>query len=318
MMPAAALPSAKTVLRTPVFNKPAAVQLEGVKWCELTAIGLKVNRKSASFEEMESTLDRLIVVAKGSPFGLGDVMCLGESRHGDKWAQAVDVNKKTGIKVKTLLEYRRVSEKIPFSIRLENENLEWSHYQVISNQPKEARASLIRGVADNGWTVNELKREITARAAPAINADGIGDYLSPQFKSFLADYIATLYAFLNKCTYDPFKKEIERTIKAARYQSGRTEVTDYQAVRAQVDKMCTTSTEIAEEVPLTEEEITRLCHLLTDTEPDTYEWRPIGVNTEVARGTRTLGIFRKDCPAGSDFEAYHPHVEYGDDDEEHF
>lgn len=273
------------------------VHLEGSDWCELTSIGLKVRRKSASLEEMSHTLDQLMIAGKGSPLALGDAMDLGEQKHGEKWAQAVDVNKKTGIKIKTLLEYRRVSANVPFSIRMENQNVEWSHYQVIANQPKEERAQWVQEVAENGWSVAELSREIKAKAAPAINIDGDdADYVDPHFKEFLLNYIATQYSFLNQCQYEPFKREIERTTKAARYQHGRTRIRDYEAVRDQVDKLCTTCEEIAEEVPITEDEIKVICQLIIDTEPQKYEWRPIGVDTDVRRGALAKGIFRKDSP----------------------
>lgn len=273
------------------------IHLEGSDWCELTSIGLKVKRKSASFEEMEHTLNQLMITGKGSPLALGDAMDLGEKRHGEKWAQAVDVNKQTSVKIKTLLEYRRVSENVPFSIRMENQNVEWSHYQVIANQPKELRASWVKAVAEHGWSVAELTREIKARAKPPINLDGDDEnYVDPQFKAYLLDYIATQYSFKNRCTYEPFKAEIERTIKAARYQHNRTRSTDYVAVRDQIDKLCTTAEEIAEDVPISEEEIVKICHLIVDTQPNDYEWRPIGANTEMARGSRAMGIFRKDSP----------------------
>lgn len=295
-----------------VASAPAeTVHLEGSDWCELTSIGLKVKRKTASLEEMSYTLDQLMITGKGSPLALGDAMDLGEKRHGDKWAQAVDVNKKTGIKIKTLLEYRRVSSNVPFSIRMEDPNVEWSHYQVIANQPEDDRAAWVKAVAQNGWTVAELTKEIKAKTAPAINVDADdADYVDPQFKSFLVDYIATQYSFLNKCVYDPFKREIEHTIKAARYQHGRTRISDYEAVRSQVDKLCTTTEEIGEEVPITEDEIKAICQLIIDTEPHKYEWRPIGVDTDVRRGALAKGIFRKDSPHYESRGGYSPVVDW--------
>ena len=296
---------------------PETIHLPNVEWCELTSIGLKVIHKNASYEEMESTLDQLMVVAKGSPLAVGDAMSLGEKRHGDKWAQAVDANKKTGIKVKTLLEYRRVSENVPFSIRMENPNVEWSHYQIIANQPKADRRQWVKMVAENGWTVAELRKEIRGAAGAAVIGDD-KNYLDPQYKQFLLDYIATQYSFLNRCTYEPFKREIEHSIKAARYQHGRSLKSDYEAVRGQVDEGCATADDVMQEVFLSEKEIKDLFALIMEKEPETYEWRPVGVNTDMARGSRLLGIFRKDAPSGDDFNAgYRPRVEY-DNEEDHY
>lgn len=50
------------------------------------------------------------------------------------------------------------------------------------------------------------------------------------------------------------------------------------------------------------------------------EWRDQGGKTDVARGESTQLCVPKDLPVGSDFSmpGYRPHVEYGEDDEEHF
>lgn len=309
------------VLREATEPPTETVHLQGVDWCEVTSIGLKVNRPKASFEEMEATLDQLMITQKGSPLALGDVMCLGEKRHGDKWAQAVDVNKKTGIKIKSLLEYRRVSENVPFSIRLENPNVEWSHYQVIANRPKPERKRWVALVAEHGWSVAQLKKEISTAGRAAVDPRDAANYLDPQYKTFLVDYIASQYSFLNRCQYEPFKKEIESTIKAARFQYNRTLSSDYEAVKAQVDRMCTTPEEIADEVPLSEDEIHAFCVQIVGCEPPTkdgdpreagtpYEWRAIGVNTDMAKGKRVYGIFLKSSPHYEGRGGYSPTVDW--------
>lgn len=309
------------VLRDATKEPSATVHLTGVDWCEVTSIGLKVNRPKASLEEMEATLDQLMITQKGSPLALGDVMCLGEKRHGDKWAQAVDVNKKTGIKIKSLLEYRRVSEKVPFSIRLENQNVEWSHYQAVANRPKEERKRWVELVAEHGWSVAQLKKEMSEIDRPSVNPDSAANYLDPHYKTLLLDYIASQYSFLNRCTYEPFKMEIEGTIRAARFQYNRTLSSDFEAVKAQVDKMCTTSEEIADEVPLSEEEIKTFCVRIVGCEQPSkagdateagtpYEWRAIGVNTDMAKGKRAYGIFRKDSPHYEGSNGYAPTVDW--------
>lgn len=46
------------------------------------------------------------------------------------------------------------------------------------------------------------------------------------------------------------------------------------------------------------------------------EWRKQGGKTEVGRGEATTLCVPKDMPAGSDYQAYHPHIEYGDERDE--
>jgi hypothetical protein len=48
------------------------------------------------------------------------------------------------------------------------------------------------------------------------------------------------------------------------------------------------------------------------------EWRKQGGKTEVGRGDATTLCVPKDMPAGSDYTAYRPHIEYGEESDEHF
>lgn len=307
-----------------VLEQAETLPLAGAHWCELTKVGLKVRNKKFSYEEWEQIRDPLIIADKGSQFGLGDWLHLGHARHGEKIAQAVDAHDKTGVKIKTLMEYRRVSERVPYSIRMES--LDWSHHQVVASAPEDERSTWLRLAVENDWKPDELRKAIREAAKPAVNLDAEDDqdYLDPHYKTFLLDYITTQYAFLNRCTYEPFKKEIERTIKVARYQHRRTRTTDYESVREQIDQGACTVEEIAEEVYLTESEIKAFCVRIIGCETPSkaddpreagtpYEWRPIGVNTEMAKGSRAYGVFRKDAPSGDDFDipsTYHPNVEW--------
>lgn len=48
------------------------------------------------------------------------------------------------------------------------------------------------------------------------------------------------------------------------------------------------------------------------------EWRPQGGETDVARGIPTMLCVPKDMPYGSNYSAYRPVVDWGDDEEEYF
>jgi hypothetical protein len=313
------------------------VTFPDVPWCELTKVGLRLSQPNlrVSYDEWESLKPKLTVMEKGHQFSIGDWMTVGEAQHGEKAAQAIDAHDKTGINVKSLMEYRRVSQKVPYSIRIES--LDWAHHQVVAAQPKPERKKWLQIAAENDWKVVDLRNAIREAAAPAINveaADNPADYLDPHYKSFLLDYIATQYSFLNRCNYEPFKAEIERTIRHARYQSSRTPAGDRKAVRDQVDEGCCTVEDIGEEIPLAPAEIKRFFIELVGSKPclkkpgtsyysekppiGDYEWRPIGQHTEMARGGRAFGIYRIDAPSGDDFSlprsnAYEPMIEYDDE-----
>lgn len=175
----------------------------------------------------------------------------------------------------------------------------------------------------------KLARELRERPEPTI--EDVKDYLDPNLKSFLLEVEASLVAFSNRCPRPEFKVRIDSWIRATRFERGRTAQSDYRAVKIQVNQGACTVEEIGEEVYLSPAEIKGFCVQLVGCPVPTkeedpreagtpYEWRAIGVNTEMAKGSRTYGIFRKDALSGNDFEmpGYRPKVEYGDEDEEHF
>lgn len=313
---------------------PEAVEFPDVHWCQLTKIGLKLSPSvRVDYDEWENLKPQLTIMGKGIQFGLGDWLAVGEAQHGEKAAQAIDAHDKTGIKVKTLMEYRRVSQKVPYSIRMES--LDWSHHQLVADRPKSERKLWLRLSVENDWSPAELRHAIKEAASPSVNRSG-SDYLDPNYKTFLLDYIASQYSFLNRCTYDPFKKEIEKAIKGAKYQSTRTLETDRLAVIARVNEGCCTIEEIEEEVPLSRAEIKSFFLEMVGSEPclkkdpkqvhyselppiGDYEWRPIGQHSEMARGGRSFGCFRLDAPSGDDFRipkggnSYEPTIEYDED-----
>lgn len=142
-----------------IEQRSAEIHFQGVDWCVLTPIGLRVLKPAFGFQEWEDVLPELTVAENGSQFGLGDWLLRGEARHGDKCAQAIDAHKKIGgrVKVKTLLEYRRVSEKMPYSTRVES--VDWSiHRAVADNAPPEERAGWLHLAAENDWTVAQVEK----------------------------------------------------------------------------------------------------------------------------------------------------------------
>jgi hypothetical protein len=173
-------------------------------------------------------------------------------------------------------------------------------------------------------------KDLKKNSAPLPDIPDQPDYLEPNYKRFLIDLEASLVSFRNTCPRDQFLVRIDSWIRQTRYERARTPANDFKAVRDQVDQGACTAEEVADEVCLSPAEIKAFFVQIVgcvpprkDSDPreagSDYEWRPIGVNTEMAKGTRACGIFRKDQPAGDEFTmpGYRPVVEYGDD-EEHF
>lgn len=122
------------------------------------------------------------------------------------------------------------------------------------------------------------------------------DYINSNLKAFLLELDASLASFYNRCPREEFKPRIAAWRRATRFELARTPQKDYEAVRTEVDKLASTVEEIAEEVYLSHDEIKKICDQIIEKESETYEWRPIGVDTDVRRGALAKGIFRKDSP----------------------
>lgn len=152
------------------------------------------------------------------------------------------------------------------------------------------------------------------------NGKSDSDYLDPNFKGFLLELETSLTSFKNRCTRPEFAARIETMIKITRHERERTATSDYYAVCQQIKEGCCTAEEIAEELYISRGEVKAIFDQIITREPETYEWRPIGANTDVARGSRAQGIFRRDAPSGDDFEMprgrYEPTVQWEDDDDD--
>jgi hypothetical protein len=136
--------------------------------------------------------------------------------------------------------------------------------------------------------IRENRKQVTIPDDP--------DYINPNLKAFLLELDASLASFYTRCPREEFKPRIAAWRRATRFELARTPQKDYEAVRSEVDKLASTVEEIAEEVYLSHSEIKTICDLIIEKEPETYEWRPIGVDTDVRRGALARGIFRKDSP----------------------
>lgn len=136
---------------------------------------------------------------------------------------------------------------------------------------------------------------------PKVDIPNKVDYLDPHFKAFLLEIETTLTSFKNRCPRPEFEIRIDSWIRSTRFERARTPQSDYESVRKQVDEGACTAEEVSEEVYLSEVEIKAIFGQMIEKEINVYEWRPIGANTEVSRGSRSQGIFRKDAPSGDSY-----------------
>lgn len=303
MMQEAAIQPNPNVIQMPAAGQPRS--LFDMPRCTFTRIGLIIE-PGMPIDDWVELGKRLVAAKEGLGIWRGDWVEYGKHEYGKKYEAALAL---TGLKEGTLRNDVWVANAIPLSLR--SDKLTPKHYKKIA--PVKSKSKIrkwieraIKGDGKGRWSASRLEKEITKETEPPRLTDN-KNYLDPHYKQFLLDYIAGQNSFLNRCTYEPFKREIEATIRRARFQLGRTETSDFEAVKTQVDQGATTIEEIAEEVYLSDAEIDRFCVKAVGcprprSEDDShyagtdYEWRPIGVKIEGGHGMRPRGIFRKDAP----------------------
>ena len=113
-------------------------------------------RKNLSFAEWEELGGILANIGKGWPWWVGDWVNYGETRWGEKYAQAID----NGFDYGTVRNAAWVASRVDVSRR--RDKLSWSHHQVVAPlKPREQTLWLDKAEA-NGWTRSELRDALRA------------------------------------------------------------------------------------------------------------------------------------------------------------
>lgn len=113
-----------------------------------------------SFEEWEQCGTVLGRVEKAVHWWIGDWLNWGEQTWGEMYAQAMD---ETGFDYSTIRNDKWVSSQIELSRR--RDNLSWSHHQEIAALEPGEQDRLLEQAEANGWTRQELRREVRALQA---------------------------------------------------------------------------------------------------------------------------------------------------------
>lgn len=93
----------------------------------LKTTGLYLHKPDLTYSEYTAVGNLLGRMHQSLRFAIGDWLLLGETQFPEKASDAADV---LGISEAGMLEYLRVSQKVPRSIR--RENLSWSHHRAVA------------------------------------------------------------------------------------------------------------------------------------------------------------------------------------------
>ena len=112
-------------------------------------------KKELSFDEWQNLGATLQQIDASLPWWIGDWLNYGEWAWGEAYAQAVEI---TGMSVDRLNNYKWIANKIDVAQR--RDDLSWSHHRAVAAFDPELQADWLERAFTNGWSVNELWREI--------------------------------------------------------------------------------------------------------------------------------------------------------------
>lgn len=161
------------------------LSLFDVPGCEFTEVGLTIEPGMA-FEHWERLVRSLERAEQGIQWYLGDALNYGENEYGEKFAQVIDVHKKTGIPIDTLRDYQRVACQVKPDVR--TSNLSWSiHREVASLKPLKQKLVLAKAEAAK-LTKRETSKEVhRVKRAEGTEKTEIEVLQTPEVKEWLSD-----------------------------------------------------------------------------------------------------------------------------------
>tara|TARA_R110000824_G_scaffold140651_5_gene306792 strand:- start:4702 stop:5235 length:534 start_codon:yes stop_codon:yes gene_type:complete len=127
----------------------------------MTPIGAVIS-DDLTFEDFEEGLKNCQVMANASLWTLGDILLYAEAKWGEKYAQAIELTKKS---YATLSQAVRVSKSYPQDERLVD--LSWSHHrEAASIKDKDQRRQLLEQAAREGWSRDTMREMATDESKP--------------------------------------------------------------------------------------------------------------------------------------------------------
>ncbi len=94
---------------------------------------------------------------RASPWWIGDLLNAGEAGFGEAFSQVCD----GFVSADQLQRYESVARRVPPNNR--HPNLSWSSHAVVARLDVEQQSEMLRRAEENGWTSEELRRNVQQR-----------------------------------------------------------------------------------------------------------------------------------------------------------
>jgi hypothetical protein len=127
----------------------------------VSEVGLDLFRPDLTYEQYEALCLWLGRAHEAVRFAIGDAIRLGEQLYGEKAYQAIEL---IHLSEKGRLEYVRVSEKVPRSVR--RKDLSWSHHRAVAALPPKEQRHWLREASEKRLSHHELREALRDGAAP--------------------------------------------------------------------------------------------------------------------------------------------------------
>lgn len=128
----------------------------------ISEIGLHLARPDLPYSQYEALCTLLGRMHEAVRFAIGDAIILGEQLYKEQAYQAIE---SIGLSEKGRLEYVRVAEKVPRSIR--RKDLSWSHHRAVASLPAPEQKQWLRRASSERLSHHELREALRDGAPPA-------------------------------------------------------------------------------------------------------------------------------------------------------
>lgn len=130
----------------------------------ISVVGLHLARPDLPFEQYEALCLLLGKMHEAVRFAIGDAIIMGEALYREESYQAVE---SMGLSENARLEYVRVAQKVPRSIR--REDLSWSHHRAVAAQPPKEQKKWLREASEKNLSHHELREALRDGEPPKAN-----------------------------------------------------------------------------------------------------------------------------------------------------
>ena len=127
----------------------------------ISEVGLHLSRPDLPYDQFEALCILLGRMHEAVRFAIGDAIILGEKLYREEAYQAIE---QIGLSEKGRMEYVRVAQKVPRSVR--RKGLSWSHHRAVASLEPAEQKQWLRKAVDEQMSHHALREALRGDAEP--------------------------------------------------------------------------------------------------------------------------------------------------------